>query len=98
MGDRYYGKSVVSITKYEKTVLQRRGMQPKPVFGITGEHVAQKQSVEEKRLDALLAIRRATGLPLDFWDELCQGLDNQALESMTERAEMSASYIKSRET
>lgn len=56
------------------------------------------QDADEIRLELLRQLKRQTGLSLDFWDDLTQRLDNQALASMAESASASPSTMKSRES
>lgn len=81
---------------YGNIVLRRNAGCAKTVYGLTG--AAMTQDDGEKRLDALIKLKRATGLSIDFWEGVCQDLDSQALESMAERAAVSPSYMKSKDT
>lgn len=56
-------------------------------------------SSEDRRAAALIQIRQATGISMDFWDDLLQDLDTQALVSIDERADsISPMYMKSKVT
>ena len=96
MGKRYYGKTVQSSVNYEFSVLPFPSWRARTVS--SGRRAGMTQDVEETRLNLLRRLKEQTGLSLDFWDELCQDLDNQALESMADRAVVSPSTMKSRDS
>lgn len=53
---------------------------------------------QDERLKLLKAARLASGLPLDFWADLTEGLDYSSLAILCGRSAMFPKYMNSRET
>lgn len=49
------------------------------------------------RLELLKQARAASGLPLDFWADLTDGLDQRSLEILVGRSSMFPKYMYSRD-
>lgn len=56
------------------------------------------EQLDEEQLRLLKAARNVSGLPLDFWEDLTDGLDHKCLAILCGRASMFPKYIKSRES
>lgn len=52
---------------------------------------------DNSRLDLLIKAADQSGLPLDFWAVLTEGLDSTSLALLAERAPVFPLYIQSRE-
>lgn len=50
---------------------------------------------EPTELELLKLARNASGLPLDFWDELTEGLDYRSMAILCGRAALFPKYMKS---
>ena len=51
---------------------------------------------DRKVLDLLKEARRCSGLPLDFWVDLTEGLDQRSLEILVGKSSIFPKYINSR--
>lgn len=49
----------------------------------------------DPRLDALKKARRLSGLPLDFWEDLTEGLDQSSLDILVGRSSIFPKYMNS---
>jgi hypothetical protein len=50
---------------------------------------------DERRLDLLKTARTRSGLPLDFWADLTEGLDYSSLEILVGRSSIFPKYMNS---
>jgi hypothetical protein len=77
---------------------------PQPVdwfASVTPEHISnyagitQMNTDDERRLDLLKTARTRSGLPLDFWADLTEGLDYSSLEILVGRSSIFPKYMNS---
>lgn len=52
---------------------------------------------DDLRLYLLKQARHKSGLPLDFWDEFTEGLDQSSLEILVGRSSVLPKYINSKD-
>lgn len=52
---------------------------------------------EVYRLRMLKEARRLSGLPLDFWEDLTEGLDQRSLEILVGKSSIFPKYINSKD-
>lgn len=52
---------------------------------------------DEQRLSLLKTARAKSGLPLDFWEDFTEGLDQRCLEILVGRSSMLPKYINSKD-
>lgn len=58
--------------------------------------IGSVQMADEIRLKLLKEARRRSGLPLDFWLDLTEGLDQRSLEILVGKSSICPKYINSK--
>ena len=56
-----------------------------------------RRVTEDEKLKLLKEARMKSGMPLDFWDEITDGLDHRCFAMLCGRAALFPKYMKSRE-
>lgn len=76
--------------KIRKRPLIERGLSDTDLmFGVNCMHKNQSE------IELLKQARRESGLPMDFWDEITEGLDYSSLARLCGKASLFPKYMKS---
>lgn len=67
------------------------------MHGLAHSHHRIKGGIMDKELELLKQARRNSGLPLDFWADITEGMDQRCLEILVGRSSIFPKYMNSKD-